>query len=367
VGLESALRRVWETGGGPAEALLWPLSLAACGYAATVRARARAYAEGRRKAERLAVPVISVGNLAVGGTGKTPLVIALARALGERGVNVGVVTRGYKGSNEGRAPLLVSDGTRVRTDPATAGDEAVLLARELPGVPVVAGARRAEAGRTLLDAARPDVILLDDGFQHLALVRDADVVLVDGASPLGNGRVLPRGPLREPPEALARADRVIARVGEGGALPDLSRWTAAPVLAARTEVIGVLDASGAPAEPLDGVPVLGVAGIACPERFAATLSGLGAKVADFAPYPDHAPYGPSDVDALNARAARCGAVRVVTTAKDAVKLAPLWPKDGVPLHVVGVALAVQGGDAWADGLLALARGRFAARASGPTV
>lgn len=372
--LEAALRRVWETAGGPAELLLWPLSLAAWGYGAAVRARARAYAAGRRKAEALPLPVISIGNLAAGGTGKTPLTIALARALGGRGLRVGVLTRGYRGSNEGRAPLLVSDGARTLADPAAAGDEAVLLAHSLPGVPVVAGARRAEAGRALLAARAsdpPDVLLLDDGFQHLALVRDADVVLVDGATPLANGRLLPRGPLREPPAALARADRVMARVGarvgESAPLPDLSAWTAAPVLAARTRVTGVTDAAGAPADPLDGVSVLGVAGIARPERFAATLADLGARVAGFAPYPDHAPYGPAEVATLRARAARCGAAVVAATAKDAVKLGPLWPADGIPLRVVEVTLEVTGPDDWAADLLSLARSRFAARAPGPTV
>lgn len=370
--VEAALRRVWAVPGGPAEVLLWPLSLAALLYGAAVRHRARAFAAGRRRAEALPVPVISIGNLAVGGTGKTPLVIALARALGKQGVRVGVVTRGYKGSNEGRAPLVVSDGENVLAGPADAGDEAVLLARELPGVPVVAGARRAEAGRALLAAcasAPPGVLLLDDGFQHLALTRDADVVLVDGSKPIANGRLLPRGPLREPPAALGRADRIVARVGKGDEIPDLSPWTRAPVLTARTRVTGVSEPGGAPAEPLDGVRVLGVAGIARPERFAATLAALGADVAGFAPFPDHAPYGPAEVAALVARAARAGAAIVATTAKDAVKLAPLWPGNGPALRVVGVALEVEdpreGPEGWAEDLFALARARFAARALQP--
>jgi tetraacyldisaccharide 4'-kinase len=368
---EAAVHRIWALPGGAAELLLWPLSLCAVLYGAGAAWRAAAYRRGLLRAEALPVPVISVGNLAVGGTGKTPLCIALARALEERGRRVGVLTRGYKGSHEGRGALLVSDGTRVLADAATAGDEAVLLARSLPGAPVAAGSRRAEAGRLLLAGdgfEAPDLLLLDDGFQHLALARDADVVLVDARAPLCNGRVLPRGPLRERPAALGRADVVVARGSEGDPVPDLSAHTAAPVLPGRTRVTGVLDAEGAPAGDLAGRSVLGVAGIARPERFAATLAELGVRLAGFEPRPDHAPYGPADAGKLSARARDLGAEAVATTAKDAVKLAPLWPEGGPPLRVVAVTLEVgeggEGGDAWADGLLARAAARVAARAGG---
>jgi tetraacyldisaccharide 4'-kinase len=366
VSVEAALQRAWRRTGLAAEAWLWPLSLAAGLYRLALAARGLAYRTGMRKAAHLPVPVISVGNLAVGGTGKTPLVIALAEALAARDRRVGVLTRGYKGGHEGKGALLVSDGDALHADPATAGDEAVFLARRLKGVPVAVGTRRAEAGRLLLDACDLDLLLLDDGFQHWALARDADVVLVDGISPVGNRRLLPRGPLRERPSALARADLVVARFPDQASPPDLSAWTWAPVRAARTRVTGILDPAGEAAPDagtsLIGLPVLAVAGIARPERFRDTVAGLGARVAAFAPYPDHAAYGSADAARLAARAREAGAEAVVTTQKDAVKLAPLWPADAVPLRVVAIHLELDDpSGAWVDDLLNTALARFAAR------
>jgi tetraacyldisaccharide 4'-kinase len=362
VPVEAVLQRAWRRTGLAAEAWLWPLSLAAGLYRLALAARGWAYRNGLRKAAHLPVPVVSVGNLAVGGMGKTPLVIALAEALAARDRRVGVLTRGYKGSHEGKGALLVSDGRSLHADPATAGDEAVFLARRLTGIPVAVGSRRAEAGRLLLDACDLDLLLLDDGFQHRALARDADVVLVDGFSPVANRRLLPRGPLRERPSALGRADLVIARFPDQASPPDLSAWTWAPVRAARTRVTGILDAAGEPAPDLIGLPVLAVAGIARPERFRDTVAGLGARVLAFVPYPDHAAYAAADADRLADRAREAGAEAVVTTQKDAVKLAPLWPAGAVPLRVVAIHLEVDDpSGAWVDALLETALARFAAR------
>lgn len=356
---ESALRRAWAADSPLAELVLWPLSLLSGLFAAGVALRGAAYARGLISREALPVPVISVGNLAVGGTGKTPTVIALARALGADR-RLGVLTRGYKGSTRG--PLLVSDGKDLLSDPATAGDEAVLLACSLPGVPVAVGAHRAAAGRLLLERAGADLILLDDGFQHRALVRDADVVLVDGDAPFGNGHLLPRGPLRESPCALARADAVLVRAAgeEGAALEAVRGYTAAHVGGVHVRAAGVTDGAGRPADSLSGVPVLAAAGIARPERFQATLAGIGARVVDFVPYPDHMAYTAGDAARLVERARAAGAAFVAVTAKDAVKLGPLWPNGGPPLRVLEIALAFDD-PGLVDEIAAVAEARFAAR------
>ncbi len=358
---ESALRRAWAADGPLAELVLWPLTLLSGLFAAGAALRGAAYNVGLLPREALGVPVISVGNLAVGGTGKTPTVIALARALGADR-RVGVLTRGYKGS--ARGPLLVSDGKELLSDPATAGDEAVLLARALPGVPVAVGAHRAAAGRLLLERAGADLLLLDDGFQHRALVRDADVVLVDGGgSPFGNGHLLPRGPLRESPCALARADAVLIRAAgeESPALEAVRGYTAAHVGGVHVRAAGVTDGAGRPADSLSGVPVLAAAGIARPERFQATLAGTGARVVEFVPYPDHVAYTAADAAHLTERARAAGAEAVAVTAKDAVKLGPLWPEGGPPLRVLEVALAFDD-PGLVDEIAAVADARFAARA-----
>jgi tetraacyldisaccharide 4'-kinase len=363
VSAESALRRAWGLENPIAEVLLWPLSLLSMLFGAGVAMRGAAYARGLLRREALPVPVISVGNLAVGGTGKTPAVIALARALGGRGRRVGVLARGYKGTVREGA-LLVSDGNRLLADAATAGDEPVLLARALPGVPVAVGPRRARAGRLLLERAGADLLLLDDGFQHRRLVRDADVVLVDGDAPFGNGHLLPRGPLRESPCALARADAVLVRAvaGEPPPLEAIHCYTAAHVGAAHTRVTGVLDADFHTAPDLAGVPVLGAAGIARPERFRATLAQTGARVLDFVPYPDHMAYTAADAAALGDRARAAGAEAVAVTAKDAVKLGALWPAGAPPLRVVEVALVFDD-PRLVEEVVAVAEARFAARAA----
>jgi len=359
--VEAGLRRAWGLETPLAELLLWPLSLLSVLFGAAAALRGAAYARGLLTRESLPVPVISVGNLAVGGTGKTPAVIALARALGASGKRVGILTRGYKGTVTSGA-LLVSDGREVLADAATAGDEAVLLARTLPGVPVAVGPRRARAGRLLLDGPGADVLLLDDGFQHRALVRDADVVLVDGNAPFGNGRLLPRGPLRESPCALARADAVLVRAAAGEAPPleAVRCYTAAHVGAAHTRVTGIVDADFRPVPALTDVPVLAAAGIARPERFRVTLEETGARVVDFVPYPDHMAYTAADARTLCDRAGAAGAEAVAVTAKDAVKLGALWPADGPPLRVVEVALAFDDVKL-VEEVAAVADARFAAR------
>jgi tetraacyldisaccharide 4'-kinase len=180
-------------------ALLWPLSLV---YRIGLRAYLSIYGIGLRKRCRLKAPVISVGNLTFGGTGKTPAVQTLCRMLAEQGKRVVVLSRGHGGS--ARGVIVVSDGERMLSDSSEAGDEPVMLARMLPGVPVIVGKDRRDSGRLACERFGPDVIVLDDGLQYWQLHRDLDIVVLDARKPWGSGFVMPMGDLREPASGLRR-------------------------------------------------------------------------------------------------------------------------------------------------------------------
>jgi tetraacyldisaccharide 4'-kinase len=331
------LVRAWRE--GRPGALRVALAPAAWLYRGGLAIREAAYQSGWFHRGRLACPVVSVGNLTVGGTGKTPSVEFVARRLTDGGRRVAIVSRGY--GRRSSAPVeLVSDGSGPRVPVDHAGDEPLLLARRLPGVAVVVGADRLAAGRWTVEHLRPDVVLLDDGFQQRRLLKDVEIVCVDARAPWGPGGLFPRGTLREPPSALARAHLLIAtRAGEGrsrlGVLDEI-RWYAGPLscLAANYAVEGLEEVgSGSrhPLEALHGRHVLAFAGIAAPERLAETLAASGALVRDVVPFPDHHAYGPRDLDAVARRARAVGASLLVTTEKDAVRLAsagepalPMW-------------------------------------------
>jgi len=332
--------------------LLWPLTPL---YAAVVRARAAGYAAGVLPSHRLDVPVVSVGNLTFGGTGKTPTVIALARDLIERGARPAVLTRGY-----GRAttdPLVVI-GPEPGLSPEATGDEPLEMARRLPGVPVVVDGDRVRGGRMAVEAGA-NVLLLDDGFQHLRLARDLDVVLVDAGDPWGGGRLPPRGRLREPLRALSRASVVVVTklsTADGTALADIERVVAQvagdrPVLTADLRVSRVRTEDGwrEPAA-LSGRRVLAFAGLARPEGFARLLVDSGAEVVASRWFEDHHPYTSGDVAEMVAQADRLDAVPV-TTGKDAVKLS----RD-VAAWVVEAEMVPGGEDGWQPLLRLLPRG-----------
>ena len=200
----------------PVSEMMMSSRLVSAAYEQVVRLRNRGYDAGWLEVQRLERPVISVGNLTLGGTGKTPTVIALGKMLQAAGHSVSVLLRGYKGRHRG-GPLPVSDGRRIRSDSGLAGDEALVIARNLPGARVTVGKDRAGAGRWIESREAVDLHLLDDGFQHRQLHRCLDLVLVDVTNPFGGGRMVPSGQLREPLEALRRADAVIltrTRTGE---------------------------------------------------------------------------------------------------------------------------------------------------------
>ncbi|MFZ3207577.1 MAG: tetraacyldisaccharide 4'-kinase, partial [Geobacteraceae bacterium] len=202
---EMAEGRGRKAGGILLKAILWPLSLV---YANIMRLRALVYRHGALRVNRLPRPVIAVGNLTVGGTGKTPMVALLCRDLLERGKRVTVLSRGY-GGKAGKEPRIVSDGRTLFLSPAEAGDEPYMLAVTMPGLAVVIGSDRYRAGLFALEHLAPDIFIMDDGFQHLRLWRDLNILLVDSRSPFGNGLTLPAGLLREPVGAMKRADLVV--------------------------------------------------------------------------------------------------------------------------------------------------------------
>ena len=291
--VQAWLNRVWYERASPPWWLL-PLSLS---YGAAAGARRYLYCKQLRKSTRVSSPVVVVGNLSVGGTGKTPLVCWLVSRLQELGFKPGVVTRGYGGSSE-NARLVDSSA-----DPSIVGDEALLLARRT-GVPVAIGRERPAAAQLLVNAGC-DVVVSDDGLQHYALARDCEIVVVDGERRFGNGRLLPAGPLRESEARLRRVDAVV--VNGGRALLE-------GALRMRLEAKDALSLTGGAIKSLHefaGVSVHAVAGIGNPDRFFNMLRGYGIEVVGH-PLPDHARLQAADISFPDGRP-------VLMTEKDAVK------------------------------------------------
>jgi tetraacyldisaccharide 4'-kinase len=321
-------------------------------YAMAMRVRAELYRRGVFLQHRLAVPVVSVGNLTLGGTGKTPMVLHLARLLAGCGLKPAVVSRGYGG--RAKQPVnVVSDGQTLLLPAALAGDEPRLLAENLAGVPVLTGIRRVLVGQAAIDSLGADIIVLDDGFQHLALRRDLDLALFNAGSPLGNGRVFPGGPLREPVPALARAHAfIITGVDETtssqaadfqGLLRD--KFPGKPVFTAgyRAEGMMRLTASGStPVAPQETGRLFAFCGLARPDSFRDFLAREGISVAGFATFQDHHRYTAPDLAELEQQARASGAAGLITTEKDAVKLVDVI-REPLPLYFLKVSMAVEDG------------------------
>jgi tetraacyldisaccharide 4'-kinase len=321
--------RAWSRAVGPAGKLLAPPLLAAEAlFRAGVALRGALYERGLLRVERAGVPVLSIGNVAVGGAGKTPAAMAVARRLLARGRAVALLSRGYGAVR--RDARVVSDGARVLLGAAEAGDEPALLALRLPGVRVLCGPSRAEIARTAVEALGADALVLDDGFQHRSLARDLDVVVLDAADPFGNGRLLPAGPNREPRSALRRAGLLwLSRVDQA-APPALDALRA---LAREATGRAAVESRYAPVDVLDGAlsrtfgpgalrgrRALLLAGVARPEGFRRTLAALGAEVVEMRAFPDHHRYEVGEVEDVLRAADRAGCEVVATTEKDAVRL-----------------------------------------------
>jgi tetraacyldisaccharide 4'-kinase len=288
-------------------------------YSAAHAIRRRWWAERRRT---LPTPVISIGNLHWGGTGKTPLVAALAEHLRDRGLRLAILSRGYR-RRDSRV-RVVSDGEGPLLGPLLAGDEPVLLAGMLPGVAVVVGRDRFDAGRQALERLQPtpELFLLDDGFSHLRLARQLDLVTLPASDPFGGGKLPPGGRLREPLTAIARADAVILTGAENGAegLAESLRPAgfAGRAFASRTRALPARLHSG---EPLPaGARVVAVAAIARPQRFLTAAEAQGIEPAATLTLHDHHPYPQATLDRIEALTRQHHAEYVLTTGKDAVKL-----------------------------------------------
>jgi len=341
-GFASRLERIWYPSAGSGAVPPTALRVAAALYALATRARAGAYDRGLFKAHNLPVPCISVGNLSVGGTGKTPLVAWLIDELTALGARPAVVSRGYGGSARGPERVTTGGGWEAAR---RFGDEPALLAARYPDIPVVVGRDRHAAGLLAVTGGGASLVVADDAFQHRRLARDIDIAVIDASRGLGNGFQLPAGPLRESPVSMARAGFVVLnRVGAAPDLEGLRRIVAklAPRAAlAEADLVfaGWRDArTGVPAELPAGAVVYAFSGIANPGSFHRTLEMLGVSIEGGEVFRDHHTYGAGEIARLQRAAAASGAVAAVTTAKDAVRI-PGW-RGAVPLYRAEVKLAM---------------------------
>ena len=290
-------------------------------YSLALRLRALLYLAGILKTHRLSRPVVSIGNITVGGTGKTPVTAYIARFLLESGYKVAVLSRGYGGSLEGQT-CVVSDGVTIMLSATECGDEPYLLASTVPGLMVVIGTDRYSAGQLAEQQLSPDIFLLDDGFQHLRLHRDLNILLLDFSRPFGNKLTLPAGILREPLKAISRADLVIfTRAPDGSTIPTGTGKT--PTCLSSHTIADLI--------PLEShIPVsfhsclnrkvLAFAGIADPDSFFAGLQAEGLNLVHCINFPDHVVYNRERQDEIAHAMRKSGADLLVTTEKDGVKL-----------------------------------------------
>ena len=304
------------------------------------------YTLGLRRRCRLPVPVIAIGNLSSGGTGKTPMAALVARQLAHSGQRVVLLSRGYGGQATG--PRIVSDDVQILLGPSEAGDEPTLLARLLPGIPVIVGKDRRQSGRVAVERFHPDVIVLDDALQFWQLHRDLDIVLLDARRPFDNGWLLPRGLLREPPSHLRRAGIVVLTRADRVDLATLAATKAqvnrlspqAAVFTATHAPIAWVRAgeeTTLPREALAERDVAAFSGIADCGAFVASVEGLGARVIDLHDFGDHHVYTSDDLEAIS----RVHADAAVTTEKDMVKVAGLWPTaDALPLYALRIGMKI---------------------------
>jgi tetraacyldisaccharide 4'-kinase len=330
------------------------LSVLAGLYGVALWLRKMIYARGGIKTGRLDCLVVSVGNLTLGGTGKTPLTIYLARLMQSYGYRVVVISRGYKGRAEAKGGV-VSDGKDVLMPAAECGDEAYMMARTLGAIPILVGRDRYAMGRAAVKRFDPQVILLDDAFQHLRLERDVDIVLLDAKKPFGNGRLFPRGILREPARSLSRAGAIVLTRVADDAMPGLTQVQPyadrKPLFFASHRSLVthmVRGKNSSPARSMDkngqigldrlnGKRVLLFSGIARNDEFRLTIERTGCRVQDAYYFGDHHSYSSAELEMICRSAVEKRADYIVTTEKDFSRIQKegLWPVD---LVVVGVEI-----------------------------
>lgn len=312
--------------------------------------RAALYRKNILRSQRLDCRVISIGNLTLGGTGKTPTVIMAAETLRRQGFRPAILSRGYGGRSQ-ESVNVVNDGEQTLLSPKTAGDEPVMMARRLKDIPVLTGRIRYETGRYAIEHFGADVLILDDGFQHLPLHRDLNILLCDASEPFGNGIVFPAGELREPLSAMDRADMIcLTRCKEDTAINPIDGYNrrGVPVIKTALRVqsvkqVGTGEEIGI--EMLQNEPAAAFCGIARPFDFFNTLQQVPLMIVNREYFSDHHEYRADDLSTLENRAKGAGAKLILTTEKDAVKL-----KDhdfDLPVYEVRITLEIlEGQEVW---------------------
>jgi len=333
-----------------------------------VALRLRLFRKGYKKQAHLGTMVISIGNITMGGTGKTPVVELFAKTLRDRGKKVAILSRGYKSKDLEEKqewisqhtgelidpedmPKVVSAGTGVDLDVQYAGDEPYMLAKNLDEVPVVVDRDRVKAGRFAIDELNCDILLLDDGMQFLKLAHSIDVVLVDSNSPFGTGSMMPRGTLREPPRSLCRADyifitkcyhagndKLIKRIRKHNKVAEIIECTHGPV-----QLENVFTGEIKPLTFLKGKYVAAISGIAVPASFEEKLTDLGANVLFHRTFSDHYQFTQSDIDKFMNRCMRRDTDIIVTTEKDAVRF-PMPTELDVDVYFLRIEVDILSGE-----------------------
>ncbi len=347
--------------------LLGMLHLFSIVYGIGVKCRLAMYKYGISRRHKLNCRVISLGNITVGGTGKTPTAQQLASIIRDMGYRVVILNRGYRAGWKGQVGL-VSDGRKIYMTVNEAGDEAYLLAKNLPGVPVVIGKDRAVTGKYAVEQLKADVVILDDGFQHWKLVRDLDIVLIDTLNVFGNNFLLPRGTLREPLTNLKRANAyLLTKVDQS---TDSARDTIRAVLRKYNHTAPVVESTHSPKcffeiedwykrglrcsridlDNVKGRKVLAFSAIGNPSSFEQTIIDVGAGSIESVRYPDHHNYSMAEMQSIMQKAVDSGACALITTEKDAVKIPAEFIHSDRPLPVYILSIELSFTDGF-DGLM----------------
>lgn len=355
--------------GHRADVLRWFLLLLSQVYLGLVRGRLALHENRFFRPRTLGCLVISVGNLTVGGTGKTPVVEMLARALTEGGRKVAILSRGYKSvprpfflrlwdkifkKTAVFVPRVVSDGQSLLLDSRTAGDEPFMLANNLRGVVVLVDRDRVKCGQYAIEHFGADTLLLDDGFQYIRMKRGIEVALIDRQAPFGNEYLLPRGTLREPPGNLRRATHIfitkctgadnaelIARIRKYNRTADIVECSHRP-----RHLRNFVTGETKPLEFLRDLKIGSICGIAMPESFESALTGLGAKIEVAKIYTDHHRYTAREIENFIRRCERKGVGAIITTEKDAVRIPRLLEPE-VPIYYLRVEIEILAGqESW---------------------
>ncbi|MBM7556972.1 tetraacyldisaccharide 4'-kinase [Halanaerobacter jeridensis] len=339
--------------------ILIVLTILAKIYRITVYIRRKSYDWGIKEGKSLDCTVISVGNITVGGTGKTPTVKKLALDLEAAGYNSVILSRGYKGDFDDEIGV-VSDGNSITMSPDEAGDEPYLLARFLDSIPVIVGSKRQKTGKYAWARFKPDFIILDDGFQHWQVERDYDIVAIDAVHPFGEGELLPGGLLREPLSSLERADTVIITRADQVEEEKLAKIKAQikeiksklKIISTKHQPTYLRNVTSNQCQAIDvqGSRVMAVSGIGNPRSFEMTLEELGANIVKKMRYQDHHSYNEDEINRLFTLATVHNVDKIITTEKDAVSMDnDLIELNNVDIDVqaLGIELEIlEGAETW---------------------